>query len=144
MTHVPYKGPALATQDMLGGQVECGFLAGPTVLPHIRSGRLNALAVSGARRSTLLPEVPTVAEAGYPNFDATFSLVLFAPSRTPAATVAQMQEALATALKSPDLMEKLAQTESVTADSPSDTAAHLARDSQKWGDVARRISLRLD
>jgi tripartite-type tricarboxylate transporter receptor subunit TctC len=64
MTHVPYKGPAPAMQDVLGGQVDCGLLAGPTVLPHVRSGRLVALGVSGVKRSPMLPEVPTIDEAG--------------------------------------------------------------------------------
>jgi tripartite-type tricarboxylate transporter receptor subunit TctC len=59
MTHVPYKGPAPATQDVIGGQVPCGLLAGPTVLPHVRAGKLVALAVSGATRSPTLPDVPT-------------------------------------------------------------------------------------
>lgn len=145
MTHVPYKGPAPAVQDMLGGQVECGFLAGPTVLPHVRGGRLVALAVSGAKRSPLLPEVPTVAESGYPKFDATFSLVLFAPKATPASVVQKMHQALATALKSPEMVEKLAQSDqSVAADTPAETAARLAQDTQRWGEVARRINLRLE
>lgn len=145
MTHVPYKGPAPAVQNMLGGQVECGFLAGPTVLPHVRGGRLVALAVSGAKRSPLLPEVPTVAESGYPKFDATFSLVLFAPKATPASVVQKMHQALATALKSPEMVEKLAQSDqSVAADTPAETAARLAQDTQRWGEVARRINLRLE
>ena len=145
MTHVPYKGPAPAVQDMLGGQVDCGFLAGPTVLPHVRAGRLVALAVSGAKRSPLLPEVPTVAESGYPGFDASFSLLLFAPKATPLATVQKMHEALATALKSPEMVDKLAQSDqSVVADGPSEAAARLAQDTQRWGEVARRIQLRLE
>ena len=145
MNHVPYKGPAPAVQDMLGGQVDCGFLAGPTVLPHIRAGRLVALAVSGAKRSPLLPEVPTVAESGQPRFDASFSLVLFAPKSTPASMVQKMHEALAVALKSPEVLEKLTQSDqSVAADTPAETAARLTQDAQRWGEVARRINLRLD
>ncbi len=145
MTHVPYKGPAPAVQDMLGGQVDCGFLAGPTVLPHVRAGRLVALAVSGAKRSPLLPEVPTVAESGYPGFDASFSLLLFAPRATPPATVQKMHEALATALKTPEMVDKLAQSDqSVVADGPSEAAARLTQDTQRWGEVARRIQLRLE
>lgn len=145
MTHVPYKGPAPAVQDMLGGQVECGFLAGPTVLPHVRAGRLVALAVSGARRSPLLPEVPTVAEAGYPGFDASFSLVLFAPKGTPAAIVQKMHDALATALRSPEMTERLAKTDQrAAADTPAQTAALLDQEAQRWGEVARRINLHLD
>jgi len=145
MTHVPYKGPAPAVQDMLGGQVDCGFLAGPTVLPHVRAGRLVALAVSGAKRSPILPEVPTVAESGYPGFDASFSLVLFAPKSAPAALVQKMHNALATALKTPEMTDKLAQSDqTVVADTPAEAAARLAVDTQRWGEVARRIHLRLE
>jgi tripartite-type tricarboxylate transporter receptor subunit TctC len=145
MLHVPYKGPAPAMQDVMGGQVDCGFLAGPTVLPHVRSGRLVALAVSGARRSALLPEVPTVAEAGFPGFDATFSLVLLAPRGTPAAVVQAMHSAMSNALKTPEMVDKLRQSDQVVvADSQADTAQRLAADSRKWGEVARRIQLRLE
>jgi len=145
MTHVPYKGPAPAVQDMLGGQVDCGFLAGPTVLPHVRAGRLVALAVSGAKRSPILPEVPTVAEAGYPGFDASFSLLLFAPKSTPATIVQKMHDALATALKTPEMVEKLAQSDqTVVAGTPAEATARLTQDTQRWGEVARRIQLRLE
>ena len=145
MTHVPYKGPAPAVQDMLGGQVDCGFLAGPTVLPHVRAGRLVALAVSGAKRSPILPEVPTVAESGYPGFDASFSLLLFAPKSTPAPIVQKMHDALATALKTPEMIDKLAQSDqTVVAGTPAEATARLAQDTQRWGEVARRIQLRLE
>lgn len=145
LLHIPYKGPAPAVQDLMGGQVDCGFLAGPTVLPHIRAGRLVALAVSGTKRSPLLPEVPTVAEAGYPQFDATFSLVLFAPKDTPPAIVQRMHEALSSALKAPEMQEQLSLSDqTVAADTPAQTAARLARDYQKWGIVAQQIKLTLD
>jgi tripartite-type tricarboxylate transporter receptor subunit TctC len=145
MTHVPYKGPAPAMQDVIGGQVDCGFLAGPTVLPMVRAGRLVALAVSGAKRSPLLPEVPTVAESGYPGFDATFALVLFAPRGTSNSVVDTMHAALAAALKQPDLVERLRQSDQeVVAASPADTAARLAADSKTWGAVAKRLGLQAD
>ena len=145
MIHIPYKGPAPAVQDILGGQVPCGFLAGPTVLPHIRSGKLVALAVSGAKRSAVLPEVPSVSEMGFANFDASFALVLFAPQSTPAPLVQKMHEALSSALKSSEMIEKLLQTDqTVVASSPEDTASRLAQDAVRWGGVARRINLRLD
>lgn len=145
MTHVPYKGPAPAMQDVIGGQVDCGFLAGPTVLPMVRAGRLVALAVSGAKRSPLLPEVPTVAESGYPGFDASFSLVLFAPRGTPKPMVDAMHAALAAALKTPEMVERLRQSDQeVIAASPADTAARLAADSKTWGTVAKRIGLQPD
>lgn len=145
MVHVPYKGPAPAMQDVMGGQVECGFLAGPTVLPQVRAGKLVALAVSGARRSPLLPEVPTVAESGFAGFDATFSLVLYAPKGTPPAVVDAMHAALAAALKQPELVERLRQTDQeVVGASPADSAARLAADHKTWGAVAKKIGLQLD
>jgi tripartite-type tricarboxylate transporter receptor subunit TctC len=145
MTHIAYKGPAPAAQDVMGGQVHCGFLAGPTVLPHIRSGRLVALAVSGARRSSVLPEVPTVAQAGFPGYDATFALLLFARKGTPAPIVDAMQRSLAAALRTPEVVEKLKQTDQdVVASTPAEAAAMLQATSKKWGEVAKRIGLRLD
>ena len=145
MLHIPYKGPAPAMQDVMAGQVDCGFLAGPTVLPHVRGGKLVALAVSGARRSSLLPEVPTVAESGFPGFDASFSLVLFAPKGTPAPVVQAMHAAMSAALKTPDLVEKLRQSDQeALAASTADTVTRLTNDSNKWGEVARRINLRLE
>ncbi len=145
MTHVPYKGPAPAIQDVMGGQVDCGFLAGPTVLPHVRGGKLVALAVSGSKRSSLLPEVPTVAEAGFPGFDASFALVLFAPKGTPAPVVQAMHAAMSAALRAPDVVDKLRQSDQeVVAASPADTVTRLTNDSNKWGEVARRINLKLE
>ena len=145
MQHIPYKGPAPAMQDVIGGQVPCGFLAGPTVLPHIRSGRLVALAVSGATRSPMLADVPTVAEAGYPGYDASFMLVLFAPRGTPEPIVAAMHKALVTALRMPDVVDKLRQTDQeVVAGTPAQAAATLAETAKKWGVVSKRIGLSLD
>jgi len=145
MTHVPYKGPAPAVQDVMGGQVDCGFLAGPTVLAQVRAGKLVALAVSGAKRSPLLPEVPTVAEAGYPGFDATFSLVLFAPKGMRKAIVDAMSKALDGALKHPDVVERLRQSDQAVVDeSPEASAERLAADARTWGVVAKRIGLQAD
>jgi tripartite-type tricarboxylate transporter receptor subunit TctC len=145
MAHIPYKGPAPATQDVLGNQVPCGLLAGPTVLPHVRTGKLVALAVSGSKRSPTLPDVPTRAEAGVAGYEANFSLALFAPRATPADTVERFRLAFVEALKSPDVTEKLrAGDQVVVGSTPAQAAAGLAADSRKWGDVARRINLGLD
>jgi tripartite-type tricarboxylate transporter receptor subunit TctC len=145
MTHIPYKGPAPAMQDVMGGQVPCGLLAGPTVLPHVRSGRLIALGVSGKERSPTLPEVPTMAEAGIQKYEANFGLVFWAPKATPDALVTKFNQALAAALNSPDMVERLLKTDQVViASSPSEAATRLTADSLKWGEVARRIKLGLD
>ena len=145
MTHVPYKGPAPATQDVVGGQVPCGLLAGPTVLPHVKAGKLVALGVSGSSRSPTLPEVPTLAEAGVPGYQADFSLVLFAPKGTPPAIVERMREAFVAALKTPDVQDKLrASDQVVVGQTSAQSATTLAADAKKWGEVARRIKLGLD
>jgi tripartite-type tricarboxylate transporter receptor subunit TctC len=145
MTHVPYKGPAPATQDVLSGQVPCGLLAGPTVLPHVRAGKLVPLAVSGTSRAPTLPDVPTVAEAGVKGYDAMFTLALWAPRGVPDDIVAKFRQAWADALMSPEVVERLKQTDQVPVASTSEAAAaQLARDSVKWGAVARRINLGLD
>ncbi len=145
MQHIPYKGPAPAAQDVIGGQVPCGLLAGPTVLPHVRSGRLIALAVSGSARSPTLPEVPTMAEAGVAGFEANFALVMFAPRGTPDIIVTRFRQAFVDALSSPDVVDKLkAGDQTVIANTPAQAATQLAADSLKWGEVARRIKLGLD
>ncbi len=145
MNHIPYRGPAPATQDVLAGQVPCGLLAGPTVLPHVRAGKLVALAVSGSERSPTLPDVPTMAEAGVAKYEANFKLVLFAPVGVNPAIVERFRQAFVEALKSPDVVEKLKATDQVVLGSTAAEAVRvLAADSAKWGDVARRIKLGLD
>ncbi len=145
MQHIPYKGPAPAMQDVIGGQVPCGFLAGPTVLPHIRNGRLVALAVSGARRSPVLPDVPTVAEAGVPGYDASFMLVLLAPRGTPQPMIDAMNQAMVAALKSPEVEERLKLTDQqVVGSSPAQAAATLQATATQWHAVTQRIGLRMD
>jgi tripartite-type tricarboxylate transporter receptor subunit TctC len=145
MRHIPYKGPAPATQDVLGNQVPCGLLAGPTVLPHVRAGKLVALAVSGSHRSPTLPDVPTMAEAGVAGYKADFTLVLFAPRGVPDAILTRFRQVFVDALQAPDVVEKLkAGDQTVVGSTPAGAAAVLAEDSRKWGAVARRINLGLD
>ena len=145
MQHIPYKGPAPAMQDVMGGQVPCGFLAGPTVAPQVKAGKLVALAVSGTKRSPVLPEVPTMAEAGVPGYDAGFMLVLYAPRGTPPAVVDAMHKAFTDALRQPDVAARLQATDqSVVANTPAEAAAVLQATSRKWADVAKRIGLSLD
>jgi tripartite-type tricarboxylate transporter receptor subunit TctC len=145
MSHVPYKGPAPAMQDVLGGQVPCGLLAGPTVLPQVRAGKLVALAVSGSTRSPTLPEVPTMAEAGVAGYEANFTLVMYAPRGVPEAIVTRFRQAFVDALKSPDVTDKLRAGDQIVVGSTSaQAAATLAADSKKWAAVAQRIGLGLD
>ena len=145
MVHVPYKGPAAATTDVVGGQVQCGFLATPTVMPHVASGRLKALAVSTTKRSPLAPEVPSAAEAGAPGFDAPFYLVLFARSGTPEPIVAAMSRGVANALAAPDIRERAAKADiEALGGTPQEAAATLRAAAEKWAPVVKRIGLKLD
>ena len=145
MLHVPYKGPAPATTDVMGGQVPCGFLATPTVLPHVKAGKLRALAVSTRERSPLAPEVPTAAEAGVPGFDAPFYLVLFAPKGTPAAIVARMNAEVAKALADAEVKRRAAALDIVTlGGSPEEARTTLRATADKWAPVVKRIGLKLD
>lgn len=145
MSHVPYKGPAPAMLDVLAGQVDCGLLAGPTVLPHVNGGRLLALAVSGAKRSPVLPDVPTLDEAGVKGYQADFGLVLLAPKGTPEAVVNRFRQAFVEALKSPDVVEKLrANDQVVVASTGAEAARSLEASANKWGEVVRRIKLTVD
>jgi tripartite-type tricarboxylate transporter receptor subunit TctC len=143
--HVPYKGPAPAMQDVLAGQVPCGLLAGPTVLPHVRSGKLTALAVSGQGRSPTLPEVPTIAEAGVKGYEADFSLILLAPKQVPDELVVKFRQAVVDALRTPEATERLKATDQIVIGStPEAAAAKVAKDNAKWGVVARKIGLSLE
>jgi tripartite-type tricarboxylate transporter receptor subunit TctC len=145
MLHVPYKGPAAATIDVVGGQVHCGFLATPTVLPQVKAGKLTALAVSTAKRSPLAPDVPAAAEAGAPGFDAPFYLVLFARKGVPEAILARMNREVVKALESPEIRQRAAVLDIVTVGgTPQDAARVLKEAAAKWAPVVQRIGLKLD
>lgn len=145
MTHIPYKGPAPAMQDVLANQVPCGLLAGPTVLPHVRSGKLTALAVSGQARSSSLPEVPTMDEAGVKGYEADFSLILIAPKQVPDDIVAKFRQAVVDALRTPEATERLrASDQIVIGGTPEQAVVKVAKDFAKWGAVSRKIGLSLD
>jgi tripartite-type tricarboxylate transporter receptor subunit TctC len=145
MTHIPYKGPAPAMQDVLANQVPCGLLAGPTVLPHVRSGKLTALAVSGHARSPSLPEVPTMDEAGVKGYEADFSLILMAPKQVSDEIVAKFRQAVVDALRNPEATERLkASDQIVIGSTPEQAVTKVAKDFAKWGAVSRKIGLSLD
>lgn len=145
MDHVPYKGPAPAMQDVLAGQVPCGFLAAPAVGPQAKGGKLTALAVSGARRSPGSPEIPTVAEQGIKDFDASFFETLSAPKNVSAAAAERMQMAVTKVLEQADVKAKLLQADmEVVANSSAEAQQRLRADHLKWGRVASKIHLQLD
>ena len=145
MVHVPYKGPAPAMQDLIGGQVDCGFLAAPTVLPQIQGGRVTALATSGKTRSPLLPELPTIAESGYPEFDGTFWLFLAAPKGVPEDIQKRFLDAMNTAIRSPKQQEIVKPVDIEMVGSTAEEAQAKVKElSAKWGALAKKINLTAD
>jgi len=145
LTHVPYKGPGPAAQDVLAGHVDCGFIVSSVVLPHVQGGRLQAIAVSGKERSVLLPRIPTVAESGHPGFDATFFETLLAPSSLPAATVEKIQHDVRAALDAPAIKARLAEMDLRVEGNTAQEAQRRSQDDfAKWGTVAQRAKLQLD
>jgi tripartite-type tricarboxylate transporter receptor subunit TctC len=133
IVHVPYKGGGPALVDTLSGVVDMSFPTLSAVLPHVKSGNLKALAVTSATRSKLLPEVPTMQEAGVKGFEFTQWLALLAPAGTPQPVVAKLNSALNAALGSPEVREKFAQQgfEPFIA-SPEETRKFLANEVQRY------------
>ena len=145
MTHVPYKGSAPAIADLLGGQVQIMFDNLPSALPQIKAGRLRALAVTSAQRAPALPDVPTVAEAGLPGFEASSWFGLLAPAGTPKDVIAKLNTEVAKWLASPEAREKLtAQGANAFGMSPEDFVRHIAVETTKWQKVVKESGAKVD
>ncbi|WPB57403.1 tripartite tricarboxylate transporter substrate binding protein [Xylophilus sp. GOD-11R] len=143
--HVAYKGGSPALIDLIAGRVSFMLLNPLEVLPHIQSGKLKALAVSGDKRAALLPNVPTMAESGLPNFEATVWWTLLAPAGTPAEVVARLNAETRKALADPAVRERLNGLGAViTPSSPQETAAFLKSESAKWEQVIRTANIKGD
>jgi tripartite-type tricarboxylate transporter receptor subunit TctC len=138
MLHIPYRGTAPSVSDLIAGQVDATFTGAPAVLPHVRSGRLRALAVSSAQRIAALPDVPTVAESGYPGFEADQWYGVVAPAGTPAAVVVRLNVEINRALALPDVARQLAAEGAVPApDTPQAFAALIQREVPRWVEVVK-------
>lgn len=145
LTHVPYKGVSQALNDLLGGQVQLYMSSVPTLLAHIQGGKLRALAVSSARRIDDLPQVPTIAESGYPGFDATTWFGFVAPGDTPKEVVARLNAAFNKALQSPELVRKLGeQGAAVLGGTPEQFGARVRQDIGRWATVIKESGTKLD
>jgi tripartite-type tricarboxylate transporter receptor subunit TctC len=142
LAHVPYKGAAPAIADLLGGQIHMTFDNIPAALPHIRSGRLRALGVTSAARSPLLPEIPTIAEAGLPGYEMTAMFGLAAPARTPADVIARLAAETVRALQNPQVKERFTSLgfDSVGS-SPEEYNRLVAAETQRLGRLIRDAGL---
>jgi len=138
LTHVPYKGSAPQTNDLLAGQVPLGFAQLQTVLPHVQSGKLNALAVTGPQRSRFLPQVPTLAELGYKEFNTTIWFGLAAPAATPKPVLASIQAAAVKAQQDPDYRARLdAQGFDVPLEVAEAFASTIDQETQRWAALVK-------
>jgi tripartite-type tricarboxylate transporter receptor subunit TctC len=145
IVHVPYKGGVLAIQDLLGGQVQLVFADPQPILQHIRVGKARPLAVTGSKRSPVVPEVPTFAEAGLPGFVAENWWGVWVPAATPKAAVERLQESLAKAMTSGELREKFEGMGIEALSSTPDALRDFARaESEKWGKLVREADIRAD
>jgi tripartite-type tricarboxylate transporter receptor subunit TctC len=138
MQHVPYRGSAPAVTDLIGGQVPTMFSDLVAVMPHIRSGTLRAIAVGSGKRVSLLPDVKTVAEQGFPGFDATSWGGLLAPAGTPKDVVDRMSAELKSALADKEVQDKLESVGSFAVyGTPEQTGTRMRQDFERWGKVIR-------
>jgi tripartite-type tricarboxylate transporter receptor subunit TctC len=145
LQHVAYKGSAPALQDILAGRVDLFFDAIITSGPHIRDGKLRALAVASKERVRWFPDVPTMAEAGFAGIELDFWFGLFAPAGTPPAVVAKLNEEFVKALRSPDVEKRFGdQGLQVMADTPEAFAAIVAADAARLGKVVKESGARAD
>src|SRR5262245_62072945 len=145
LVHVPYKGVNLAMQGVLAGEVHLVFIGIPAALPHIKAGRLRALALVAPQRSPALPEVPTAAEAGLKDFEVTTWYGVMAPAGTPRPIVARLNGELTKIMQTPDTKERLAAlaTDPLTS-TPEEFGAYLKKEIAKWGEVVRKANLKAD
>ena len=138
MNHVPYKGSGQAMQDLLSGQVKVSFAGIPNVFNHVRNGRLRALAVSTAKRWPDMPEVPTVAEAGVPGYEATLWLCMLAPAGTPSEIVKRLSDEIGKALQDPEMLKNMrAAGIAPSYLEPEEFGAFMRAEHEKWGRVVR-------
>jgi tripartite-type tricarboxylate transporter receptor subunit TctC len=145
LTHVPYKGAAQGATDLIGGQVQLYVSSVPTLIGHIKNGKMRALAVTSAKRADDLPQVPTIAESGYKGFDAVTWFGIAGPAKLPADVVARLNTEINKALKTPDLLKKLSDQGADVAGSTPEQFAQLIRDDiARWGKVVKESGAKVD
>jgi len=145
LAHIPYKGAGPAVTDLVGGRLQLMFENLPTVLPHIRSARLKALAVGTKTRSALVPEYPTVSEAGVAGYESSTAFGVLAPAKTPAPIIGRLNQELVKILQSPDIKEKLAaQGLETVGGTPQQYSQHLKDERAKYGRIVKAAGIKPD
>jgi len=145
MIHVPYKGAAPAVTDLLGGQVELTVLDIPVLLPHLRSGKLRALAIAAHKRSPVLPDLMTTTEGGFPQVQADNWYGVVVAAATPKPVLARINELLVKSIQAPDTKEKLASLgANAVGSSPEEFHNFWRAESERWGKMVRTVGIKLD
>lgn len=145
VAHVPYRGAAPAAQDLLAGQIDGAFINPPAVMANVETGALKVLAVVADKRMKILPEVPTLSEAGIDGVFTSTWYALAAPARTPPAIIARLHAETVKALRRPDMIERFAkQGADLIGNTPAEFDAFIKQERAKWGPVARQLNLKMD
>jgi tripartite-type tricarboxylate transporter receptor subunit TctC len=145
MVHIPYKGTAPALTELVAGQVDLAFENMPALVPHIQAGRLRALAVTTAKRSAIMPELPTIAEAALPGYDASVWFGVFVPAGTPRPVIDRLHAEILKALQTPDLKSRMVSmgTE-VSGMGPDDFSAYVRREIPKWANLVKAAGVKVN
>jgi len=145
LTHVPYKGTGPALNDLLGGQVSMMFSQMSSALPHIRAGKLRAIGAASVKRSPLMPDLPTIAEQGFPGFEATSWYALMVAAGTPQEVIAKLNAETVRILRLPELREKLSGLGAeAVGNSPAELAATIQKESARWAEVIRKQGIKAE
>lgn len=143
IVHVPYKGTGPNLLDLIAGRTQATSAGTPPLLPHVKAGKLRAIAVAGAKRLQVLPDVGTVAEQGYPGFEATQWYGINAPAKTPAAIIRRLSEEAAKAVKQPAVLERFAADDAEGVGStPQEYTAFIAAEQARWSDVVKKAGIK--
>jgi len=144
MVHVPYKGLSPALTDLLSGQVQLMFSSVVAIVPHVKAGKVRGLATTGAKRLALLPELPTIAESGFPGYEASSWYGILAPAGTPRDIVTKLNAELSTALEQPEVRKSLlAEGAEPAGGTPEQFAAHIRAEKERLGKIIRDAKIRL-
>lgn len=145
IVHIAYKGGGPAMTDLIAGQVQLQFSSIPTVLAHVKANRIKMLAIGSGKRSPALPDIPTIAEAGVPGYEYTTWYGVFAPRRTPQATIARLNDAVTKAVLSPEVAQRLVPNGAEPSpSSPQELTRYMKEESARWAKVIKAANIKLD
>jgi tripartite-type tricarboxylate transporter receptor subunit TctC len=145
LTHIPYKGASQGAMDVIGGSVQLYMSSIPTLIGHVRSGKMRALAVTSSKRVEDLPDVPTIAEAGYKGFEATTWFGILGPAKLPQEVVVKLNAEIRKAVQKPELQKKMReQGVDLASGTPEQFGALIKTDIAKWGKVVKESGAKVD